>query len=63
MKSAASSQPQHTITIYDTLQRLNYAKRPVFDALWEPKDIAGIDVKAAEKRRILGDEYLENVIK
>lgn len=51
------------ITIYDTLQRLNYAKRPAFDALWEPKDIAGIDVKATEKRRILGDEYLESVIK
>lgn len=63
MKSAASLQPQCTITIHDTLQRLSYAKRPAFDALWEPKDIAGIDVKATEKRRILGDEYLENIIK
>lgn len=63
MKSAASSQPQRTITIHDTLQRLSYTKRPAFDALWEPKDIAGIDVKAIEKRHILGDEHLENIIK
>lgn len=63
MKSTASPQPQRTITIHDTLQRLSYAKRPAFDALWEPKDIAGIDVKATEKRRILGDEYLESIIK
>lgn len=62
MKSTASSQP-HMITIYDTLQRLNYTKRLAFDALWEPKDITGIDVKSTEKRRILGDEYMENVIK
>lgn len=63
MKSAVSSQPQHMITIYDTLQRLNYTKRLAFDALWDPKDIAGIEVKATERRRILGDEYLESIIK
>lgn len=61
MESAVS--PQRVITIHDTLQRVSYTKWPAFDALWEPKDIVSIDVKATEKRRILGDEYLESIIK
>jgi len=63
MKSATSSQSQCTITAHDTLERLSYAKRPAFNAMWKPKDMIGIDVKATEKRRILGDKYLESTIK
>lgn len=65
MNSAALSQPQlqRSIVAHDTLERLNYAKRPTFNALWEPKNMIGIDVKATEKRRILGDAYLERTIK
>lgn len=63
MKSADSPQPRRTVVAHDTLQRLNYAKRPAFDALWEPKDTLGIEVKAIDRRRILGDENLERTIK
>ncbi|XP_018350743.1 PREDICTED: uncharacterized protein LOC108753562 [Trachymyrmex septentrionalis] len=61
MKSATS--PQRTITAHDTLEHLSYAKRPAFNALWVPKNMIGIDVKATEKKRILGDKYLESIIK
>lgn len=60
---ATSSQPQRAITAHDTLERLNYAKRPAFNALCEPKEMVGISVKAIEKRRILGDKSLESAIK
>jgi len=63
MKSVTSSQPQQTIVAHDTLQELSYAKRPAFDALWQPKDIVSIEVKPIERRHILGDKYLENIIK
>jgi len=63
MKSVTSPQPQQTIVAHDTLQELSYAKRPAFNALWEPKDIVSIEVKPIEKRRMLGDQYLENIIK
>ncbi|XP_018395660.1 PREDICTED: uncharacterized protein LOC108774133 isoform X2 [Cyphomyrmex costatus] len=56
-------QPQRMITAHDTLEHLSCAKRPAFNALWEPKNMIGIDVKATEKKRILGDKYLESIIK
>ncbi|XP_011860739.1 PREDICTED: uncharacterized protein LOC105557935 [Vollenhovia emeryi] len=62
MKSAALSQPQRSITAHDTLERLSLAKCPAFNTLWEPKGMIGINVKATEKRHILGDEYLESTI-
>jgi len=63
MNSAVLSQPQRSSVAHDTLERLSYAKRPAFNALWEPKNMIGINVKATEKRRILGDAYLESTIK
>jgi hypothetical protein len=63
MKSITSPQLQQTTVAHDTLQELSYAKRPAFNALWQPKDIVSIEVKAIEKRRILGDKDLENIIK
>lgn len=62
MKSV-TSQPQRSIAAHDTLERLSYAKRPAFNALWQPRNMIDIKVKTTEKRRILGDDYLESIIK
>lgn len=63
MKSIVSPRPQSAIAAHDTLQALSYEKRLAFNALWEPKETGSINVKAIERRNILGDKYLESIIK